>query len=94
MGSDNEDNLWLACRSCRLFESHQAHGADPVGGGIYCGRSPENPRPASATTTTMAIIVGEAATLGQMVDAHQHFAGLGDTGEVASAPPLKPPRPG
>jgi hypothetical protein len=42
----------------------------------------------------MAIIVGEAATLGQMVDAHQHFAGLGDTGEVASAPPLKPPRPG
>jgi hypothetical protein len=31
-GSDAEDNLWLACRSCNLFKSHQTHGADPITG--------------------------------------------------------------
>ena len=31
-GSDDEDNLWLACRSCNLFKSHQTHGTDPVTG--------------------------------------------------------------
>jgi hypothetical protein len=31
-GSDDEDNLWLACRSCNLFKSHQTHGADTITG--------------------------------------------------------------
>ena len=31
-GSNAEDNLWLACRSCNLFKSHQTHGTDPVTG--------------------------------------------------------------
>ena len=28
-GTDAEDNLWLACRSCNLFKSNQIHGYDP-----------------------------------------------------------------
>ena len=31
-GSDDEDNLWRACRSCNLFKSHQTHWTDPVTG--------------------------------------------------------------
>jgi hypothetical protein len=31
-GSDDEDNLWLACHSCNLFKSDQTHGRDPVTG--------------------------------------------------------------
>jgi hypothetical protein len=31
-GSDDEANLWLACRSCNLFKSNQTHGTDPVTG--------------------------------------------------------------
>jgi hypothetical protein len=31
-GSEVEDNLWLACRSCNLFKGAQTHGTDPVTG--------------------------------------------------------------
>jgi HNH endonuclease len=31
-GTDDEANLWLACRSCNLFKSNQTHGTDPVTG--------------------------------------------------------------
>jgi hypothetical protein len=31
-GSNAEDNLWLACRSCNLFKSNQTHWTDPVTG--------------------------------------------------------------
>lgn len=31
-GSNAEDNLWLACRSCNLFKGRQIHGTDPVTG--------------------------------------------------------------
>ena len=29
-GTDDEENLWLACRSCNLFKSSQIHGHDPM----------------------------------------------------------------
>jgi len=28
-GTDTEENLWLACRSCNLFKSNQTQGYDP-----------------------------------------------------------------
>ena len=31
-GTDNEENLWLACRSCNLFKSNQTSGRDPLTG--------------------------------------------------------------
>ncbi len=31
-GSDNEENLWLACRACNAFKSNQTHGRDPLTG--------------------------------------------------------------
>jgi hypothetical protein len=31
-GSDAEDNLWLACRSCNLFKGSQTHAIDPLTG--------------------------------------------------------------
>lgn len=31
-GSDDEDNLWLACRSCNLYKSNQTAAADPLTG--------------------------------------------------------------
>lgn len=31
-GTDNEENLWLACHSCNLFKSDQTHGRNPLTG--------------------------------------------------------------
>ena len=31
-GTDDEENLWLACHSCNLFKSNQTHGRDPLTG--------------------------------------------------------------
>lgn len=31
-GTDNEENLWLACRSCNLFKRDQTHARDPLTG--------------------------------------------------------------
>jgi hypothetical protein len=31
-GTDNEENLWLACHSCNLFKSDQTHSRDPLTG--------------------------------------------------------------
>jgi hypothetical protein len=31
-GTDEQDNLWLACRSCNSFKSDQTHGRDPLTG--------------------------------------------------------------
>ena len=31
-GSDDETNLWLACRMCNNFKGVQTHGLDPVNG--------------------------------------------------------------
>jgi hypothetical protein len=31
-GTNEEDNLWLACRSCNLFKSNQTHSIDPLTG--------------------------------------------------------------
>jgi hypothetical protein len=31
-GSDDEDNLWLACRLCNAFKGTQTHGVDPATG--------------------------------------------------------------
>ena len=31
-GTDDEENLWLACHSCNLFKANQTHGRDPVTG--------------------------------------------------------------
>jgi hypothetical protein len=31
-GTDDEENLWLACHSCNLFKSDQIHGRDPLTG--------------------------------------------------------------
>jgi len=31
-GTNDEENLWLACRSCNLFKSDQTHGRDPLTG--------------------------------------------------------------
>jgi len=31
-GSDDETNLWLACRACNLFKSTQTHGTNPSTG--------------------------------------------------------------
>ena len=31
-GTDDEENLWLACHSCNLFKSNQPHGRDPLTG--------------------------------------------------------------
>ncbi len=31
-GTDEEENLWLACRSCNLFKGDQTHGRDPLTG--------------------------------------------------------------
>ena len=31
-GSDEETNLWLACRMCNNFKGVQTHGLDPVSG--------------------------------------------------------------
>jgi 5-methylcytosine-specific restriction endonuclease McrA len=31
-GTDDEANLWLACRACNLFKSNQTHGVDPKTG--------------------------------------------------------------
>ena len=31
-GTDDEDNLWLACHSCNLYKSDQTHGIDPLTG--------------------------------------------------------------
>jgi hypothetical protein len=31
-GSDDENNLWLACHSCNLFKADQTHGEDPLTG--------------------------------------------------------------
>ena len=31
-GTDDEENLWLACHSCNLFKSDQTHGRDPLTG--------------------------------------------------------------
>jgi len=30
--TDDEENLWLACHSCNLFQSDQTHGHDPLSG--------------------------------------------------------------
>jgi 5-methylcytosine-specific restriction endonuclease McrA len=29
-GTDEEENLWLSCRSCNSFKGTQTHGYDPV----------------------------------------------------------------
>jgi hypothetical protein len=29
-GTDDEENLWLACRACNLRKSSQTHGTDPL----------------------------------------------------------------
>lgn len=29
-GTDDEENLWLACRSCNLYKADQTHGRDPL----------------------------------------------------------------
>ncbi|MEM7129889.1 MAG: HNH endonuclease [Chloroflexota bacterium] len=34
-GSDAEDNLWLACRSCNLYKSNQIDAVDPLTGKRY-----------------------------------------------------------
>lgn len=31
-GTDDEENLWLACHSCNLFKSDQTHARDPLTG--------------------------------------------------------------
>jgi hypothetical protein len=31
-GTDDEENLCLACRSCNLFKGNQTHGRDPLTG--------------------------------------------------------------
>ena len=31
-GSDDEDNLWLACRLCNHYKGTQTHGRDPLTG--------------------------------------------------------------
>ncbi len=31
-GTDEEETLWLACRSCNLFKSDQTHALDPLTG--------------------------------------------------------------
>lgn len=31
-GTDDEENLWLACRSCNAFKGNQTHGRDPFSG--------------------------------------------------------------
>ncbi len=31
-GTDDEDNLWLACRLCNSYKGTQTHGRDPVTG--------------------------------------------------------------
>lgn len=31
-GSDDENNLWLACHTCNLYKSSQTHGRDPLTG--------------------------------------------------------------
>lgn len=31
-GTDDEENLWLACHSCNLFKGDQTHGRDPLTG--------------------------------------------------------------
>lgn len=31
-GSDDEDNLWLACSLCNRYKSDKTHGRDPVTG--------------------------------------------------------------
>jgi hypothetical protein len=31
-GTSNEENLWLACRSCNLFKGAQTHSRDPLTG--------------------------------------------------------------
>ncbi|MBI3915195.1 MAG: HNH endonuclease [Chloroflexi bacterium] len=31
-GASNEENLWLACRSCNLYKSDQTHARDPLTG--------------------------------------------------------------
>ena len=31
-GTDDAENLWLACRSCNLFKSDQTHSRDPLTG--------------------------------------------------------------
>lgn len=31
-GSDNEENLWLACHTCNLYKGSKTHGQDPLTG--------------------------------------------------------------
>jgi hypothetical protein len=31
-GTDDEENLWLACRACNLYKADQTHGRDPLTG--------------------------------------------------------------
>lgn len=31
-GSDEEDNLWLACRACNLYKGSKTHARDPLTG--------------------------------------------------------------
>jgi len=31
-GTDEEENLWLACHPCNLFKSDRTHGRDPLTG--------------------------------------------------------------
>lgn len=31
-GTDNEENLWLACRLCNSYKGTQTHGHDPITG--------------------------------------------------------------
>ena len=31
-GTDDENNLWLACHTCNLHKSDQTHGRDPLSG--------------------------------------------------------------
>ena len=31
-GTDEEENLWLACHTCNLFKSDRTHGRDPLTG--------------------------------------------------------------
>jgi 5-methylcytosine-specific restriction endonuclease McrA len=31
-GTDDEENLWLACRMCNGFKSDHTHGHDPITG--------------------------------------------------------------
>ena len=41
-GTDDEVNLWLACRSCNLYKSNQVQARDPVSGRLIGLFNPRN----------------------------------------------------